>query len=80
MGTLMKEEANYQLRGYEWDCSQKHLSQFGNIRCRFYRQYIRILKEADVITDLFRAVHHLDYNPNKRNQERKGLFKKGISS
>ena len=53
MGTLMKVDPSYKLRWYEWYCSQKLPSQFGTIRCRFYRQYLRILKEADVITYLY---------------------------
>ena len=81
MGTLMKIEPNYKLRGYEWDCTQKSLSQFGTIRCRFYRQYLRILKEADVITDLFRSVHqrflaaidHLDYYPSYKDSREKKI-------
>ena len=55
--SLMKLEPTYKLIGYEWDCTHKVLSKFGNIRYRFYRQYLRILKEADVITDLLRSVH-----------------------
>ena len=82
MGTLMKVEPIYELRGYEWDCTQKALTQLGIIRCRFYRQYLRILKEADVITDLFRSVHqrflaaidHLDYYPLVRTLEKGDVF------
>ena len=57
MGTIMDEDSRYKLRGYEWDCSQNLPSQFGSIRYRFHRQYLRILKETDVITDLFRSVY-----------------------
>ena len=57
MGTLMEIDPRYKLQGHEWDCSQKLPSRFGTIKSRFYRQYLRILKEADVITDLFKAVH-----------------------
>ena len=80
MGTLMKLESTYKLLGHEWDCTHQALSKFGNIRCRFYRQYLRILKEADVITDLFGSVHqrflaaidHLDYYPSyKTSRERR---------
>ena len=85
MGSLMKLEPTYKLRGYEWDCTQKELTQFGTIRCRFYRQYLRILKEADVITDLFGSVHqrflaaidHLDYYPSyKTSRERRYIQEK----
>ena len=79
MGSLMKSDSIYKLRGYEWDCTQKGLNQFGTIRCRFYRQYLRILKEVDVITDLFRSVHqrflaaidHLDYYPSYKSSREK---------
>ena len=74
MGKIIKIDPSYKLRGYEWDCSQKLPSQVGTIRCRFHRQYLKILKETDVITDLFRAVHqkflaaidHLDYYPHAK--------------
>ena len=69
MGTIMDVDSRYKIRGYDWDCSQKLPSQFGSIRCRLHRQYLRIVKETDVIRDLFRGVHqrflaaidHLDY-------------------
>ena len=85
MGSLMKLEPTYKLRGYEWDCTQKELSKFGNIRCRFYRQYLRMLTEVDVIADLFGSVHqrflaaidHLDYYPSyKPSRERRYLQEK----
>ena len=85
MGSLMKLEPTNKLRGYEWDCTQKGPTQFGNIRCRFHRQYLRILKEVDVITDLFRSVHqrflaaidHLDYYPSyKPSRERRYVQEK----
>ena len=81
----MKLEPTYKLLGHEWDCTHQALSKFGNIRCRFYRQYLRILKEADVITDLFRSVHqrflaaidHLDYYPSyKTSRERRYIQEK----
>ena len=85
MGTLMKLEPTYKLMGHEWDCTHKALSKFGNIRCRFYRQYLRILKEADVINDLFRSIHqrflaaidHLDYYPSYKSSREKRYIKEG---
>ena len=85
MGSLMKIEPTYKLRGYEWDCTQRELTQFGTIRCRFYRQYLRILKEADVITDLFRSVHqrflaaidHLDYYPSYKTSRERRYIQEG---
>ena len=85
MGSLMKEEPTYKLRGYEWDCTQRELAQFGTIRCRFYRQYLRILKEVDVITDLSRAVHqrflaaidHLNYYPSDKTSREMRYIQEG---
>ena len=64
---------------------QRELTQFGTIRCRFYRQYLRILKEADVITDLFRSVHqrflaaidHLDYYPSYKTPRERRYIQEG---
>ena len=81
----MNVEPTYKLRGYEWDCTQRELRQFGTIRCRFYRKYLRILKEVDVITDLFRSVHqrflsaidHLDYFPSYKTSREKRYIQEG---
>ena len=85
MGTLMKLEPTYKLLGNNWDCTHQALSKFGNIRCRFYRQYLRILKEADVITDLFESVHqrflaaidHLDYYPSYKTSRERRYIQEG---
>ena len=85
MGTIMDVDSRYKIRGYEWDCSQKLPSQFGSIRCTFHRQYLRILKETDVITDLFRAVHqrflaaidHLVYYPNSEGSRERRYIQEG---
>ena len=85
MGTIMDEDSRYKLRGYEWDCSQKLPSQFDSIRCRFHRQYLRILKETDVITDLFRSVYqrflaaidHLDYYPHSEGSRERRYIQEG---
>ena len=70
------------MEGHEWDCSQKLQSHFDTIKCRFHRQYLRILKEVDVIEDLFKAVHqrflaaidHLDYYYPYSNESREKRF------
>ena len=57
-------------------------SNFNTIKCRFHRQYLRILKEVDIIEDLFKTVHqtflaaidHLDYYYSYLNDSREKIF------
>ena len=44
MGTLMEVDPNYLIDGKEWDCTQDMKDGYGTLKCRFYRQYLRILK------------------------------------
>ena len=73
MGTLMKVEPTYKLRGYEWDCTQKALSQFGTIRCRFYRQYLFRSVHQKVLA----AIDHLDYYPSYKNSRERRYVQEG---
>ena len=81
MGTLMEVDSKYLLEGHKWECSQDLQSNYDTLKCRFYRQYLRILKEVDIIEDLFKAVHqrflaaidHLDYYYPYSNESREEI-------
>ena len=51
---------------------------YETLQCKFYRKYIRILKEVTIIEELFQSIHqkflaaidHLDYYPQYTNNTR----------
>ena len=55
---------------------------YGTLKCRFYRQYLRILQEASIIEELFQSIHqkflaaidHLDDYPQYSEQTRERRF------
>ena len=57
MGTLMDVNPNYLIDGKEWGCTQDMKDGYETVKCKFYRQYLRILKETTIIEELFQSIH-----------------------
>ena len=82
MGTLMDMNPKFLLEGNDRDCTQDMRNTFETLRCKFYRQYLRILKEVTIIEELFQSIHqkflaaidHLDYYPQYTNNTREKRF------
>ena len=82
MGTLMDMDPKFLLEGNDRDCTQDMRNTFETLRCKFYRQYLRILKEVAIIEELFQSIHqkflaaidHLDYYPQYSNNTREKRF------
>ena len=71
MGTLMDMNPRFLLEGTERDCTQDMRNNYETLQCKFYRQYLRIIKEVTITEELFQSIHqkflaaidHLDYYP-----------------
>ena len=82
MGTLMDMKPRFLLEGNEWDCTQDMRNNYETLKCKFYRQYLRIIKEVTIIEELFQSIHqnflaaidHLDYYPQYTNDTREKKF------
>ena len=78
MGTLMDMNPRFLLEGTDRDCTQDMRNNYETLPCRFYRQYLRILKEVNITEGLFQSIHqkflaaidHLDYYPQYTNNTR----------
>ena len=73
MGALMDLDYSWMINHTETDCHYwLDKSAYSTLKCRFHRQYLRIIKESDVLVDIFDAVYqrflaaidHLDYHPS----------------
>ena len=82
MGTLMDMNPRFLLEGTEKDCTQDMRNNYETLQCKFYRQYLRIIKEVTIIEELFQSIHqkflaaidHLDYYPQYANNTREKRF------
>ena len=52
MGTLMDMNPRFLLEGTDRDCTQDMRNNYETLQCKFYRQYLRILKEVTIIEEL----------------------------
>ena len=52
MGTLMDMNPRFLLEGTERDCTQDMRNNCETLKCKFYRQYLRIIKEVTIIEEL----------------------------
>ena len=82
MGTLMDMNPRFLLEGNERDCTQNMRDNYQTLKCKFFRQYLRILKEVTIIEEIFHSIHqkflaaidHLDYYPQYANDTREKSF------
>ena len=82
MGTLMDMNPRFLLEGTEKDCTQDMRNNYETLQCKFYRQYLGIIKEVTIIEELFQSIHqkflaaidHLDYYPQYANNTREKRF------
>ena len=82
MGTLMDMNPRFLLEGTNRDCTQDMQNNYETLQCKFYRQYLRILKEVTIIEELFQSIHqkflaaidHLDYYPQYTNNTMEKIF------
>ena len=82
MGTLMDMNPRFLLEGTDRDCTQDMRNNYGTLQCKFYRLYLRILKEVTIIEELYQSIHqkflaaidHLDYYPQYTNNTREKRF------
>ena len=74
MGALMGIEYRVSINQTETDCQYwVDKSSYSTLKCRYHRQYMRIIKESDVLVEIFDAVYqrflaaidHLDYHPSQ---------------
>ena len=81
-GTLMDMNPRFLLEGTEKDCTQDMRNNYETLQCKFYRQYLRIIKEITITEELFHSIHqkflaaidHLDYYPQYANNTREKRF------
>ena len=83
MGTLMDMNPKFLLEGTDRDCTQDMRNNYETLPCKFYRQYLRILKEVTIIEEIFQSIHqkflaaiidHLDYYPQYVNNTMEKRF------
>ena len=82
MGTQMDMNPRFLLKSTDRGCTQDMTNNYETLQCKFYRQYLRILKEVTITEELFQSIHqkflaaidHLDYYPQYTNNTREKRF------
>ena len=59
----MDMNPRFLLEGNEWYCTQDRRNNYETLKCKFYRQYLRIIKEVTIIEELFQSVHQKFWLP-----------------